>query len=120
MKMGETEAKMTTRKETLFGTAIVILSILSILELFYFISSQRSLVACQTRVNAIFLDTIKERSDIFEASDRSVRNLAVKAFSARNDTEMLEAYQHYLVTEERLDARRDAAAYPDIEKVCVE
>lgn len=77
------------------GVVVIALSLLSLLMLLVSAHQQRVTAECQSRVNAVFLETLKERAALSDRFNDNVDRLVISVFTVQTVEEKLDAYALY-------------------------
>lgn len=100
------------------GVFVTMLSILSLLLLLVYAHNQRTITECQARVNAVYLETIKERGVLADKYFDNVDYLIVGVFSSKSKQESRKVFENYQRARDEYLIERESAQYPSDEQVC--
>lgn len=101
------------------GIFVVVIALFALGQLLYFTYTQREATNCQSEVNSLFLDTVRQRAAISDGDREAVRDL-VAAFTAPDATRQSVrlAIKTYEQKNEQLDQLRETFEYPDVTDTC--
>lgn len=98
---------------------VAVLTTLSLVSLLYYVYVERHEAECQRHVNAVFLQTLKDRGDLFEADRNSLYALFDKSIKYRdNPKKQKVALKQWQKRRAQLDQRLEQYQYPDLEGRC--
>lgn len=98
---------------------VVVMTVLSTFSLLFYIYNERQAAECQRQTNTVFLQTLKDRGELFEDDRDALYTLFDASIKNQGDPKkMKKALATWQHRRHVLDKRLKQYQYPDLEDTC--